>query len=463
MLAGVAGPADHHLLAVPPGDRVAHVAVVGRQAEPVQQLGGTRSLHREHTEVVVLVGDRDPGRRGGGQPTDHLAGVRRIRHQEDVVVGEQVRDQVVHYAAGGRVATQRVLRLARLHPVEIVRQRAVDEVPGGRAAHPRLAEVGDVEDPDRLPDRGVLAQDTTPGGAVLDRHLPAAEVGELGAEGDVPVVQRGAQQVGHAGSLPAPTSAAGVGRRGPAPRSGGRRHSIAGTSGRATSGATADRRPAGAEADRPARVAPPDQAPTERTEHRGRTDPLLVGPHHAGCGRPGGRYRQDAGRRPAGTRRGGGRPRPGRAAAGRADGARGHRRRGRGRQGGDPGCRRRAGDRRGRPRRGGRRWRRGELPRGPAGGRRGQPRADRPRPGRVHPRPCRRRPALARAGAGGRRGVAARCVLVHRLPDLRRPVLLRAAVRGRAAGAGPGRRGLRGRRAPRRRCSPRRSSSPATW
>ena len=51
----------------------------------------------------------------------------------------------------------------------------------------RLAEVADVEDADGLADRGVLLDHAR---GVLQRHRPAAELGELRAERDVPVVQR---------------------------------------------------------------------------------------------------------------------------------------------------------------------------------------------------------------------------------------------------------------------------------
>jgi hypothetical protein len=47
--------------------------------------------------------------------------------------------------------------------------------------------VGDVEDADGLPDRGVLGDDAT--GRVGDRHLPAAERREGGTELDVRDVQ----------------------------------------------------------------------------------------------------------------------------------------------------------------------------------------------------------------------------------------------------------------------------------
>ena len=78
------------------------------------------------------------------------------------------------------VAAQRVLRLARRDPAEVVGQAGVDEGRRARAGDRRLAQVADVEDADPLANRGVLADDAAAG--VLDRHLPAAEVGHLGAE-----------------------------------------------------------------------------------------------------------------------------------------------------------------------------------------------------------------------------------------------------------------------------------------
>ena len=85
------------------------------------------------------------------------------------------------------VAAQRVLRLTRADAAQVVGQARVDEVGGARPADRRLAEVAHVEDADALAHRGVLGDDAAAG--VLDRHLPAAEVGHLRAEGDVAVVQ----------------------------------------------------------------------------------------------------------------------------------------------------------------------------------------------------------------------------------------------------------------------------------
>ena len=71
---------------------------------------------------------------------------------------------------------------------EVVGQRRVDELGRARPGDHRLAEVADVEDADRLADGGVLLDHA---GGVLQRHRPAAELGELRAERHVPVVRAG--------------------------------------------------------------------------------------------------------------------------------------------------------------------------------------------------------------------------------------------------------------------------------
>ena len=111
-----------------------------------------------------------------------------------VVVG----DQVVDDAAGRVVAAQRVLRLAGLDLAQVVAQRRVDERRRARRrvtiALPRwlTSKIAD-----RLADRGVLLDDAR---GVLQRHRPAAELRELRAERDVPVVQ-GRAAAGRASSL----------------------------------------------------------------------------------------------------------------------------------------------------------------------------------------------------------------------------------------------------------------------
>ena len=87
------------------------------------------------------------------------------------------------------VAAQGVLRLARGDAVEVVGEAGVQEVLGAAAGDQRVAQVRHVEEADALTHGRVLGDDTAAG--VLDRHRPAAEVGHLGAERHVLVVQGG--------------------------------------------------------------------------------------------------------------------------------------------------------------------------------------------------------------------------------------------------------------------------------
>jgi len=69
------------------------------------------------------------------------------------------------------------------------------------------------EHADRLAHRGVLLQHAAAG--VLQRHLPAAEGGELGTEGEMALVQRGPAELvagfAHGGNLPWPVSLVSIG------------------------------------------------------------------------------------------------------------------------------------------------------------------------------------------------------------------------------------------------------------
>ena len=67
---------------------------------------------------------------------------------------------------------------------------------GPRPPDHRLAEMADVEEADALTYRGVLLDDAATG--ILDRHLPATEVGHLRAQRDMSVVKWRSAQVGHA-------------------------------------------------------------------------------------------------------------------------------------------------------------------------------------------------------------------------------------------------------------------------
>jgi hypothetical protein len=161
--------------------------VTVRQAGTGHDVVRCRALHGEDRVGRVLVGDLHLRRRGLRQPSYDLGGVGGVRHQQHVVVGAQVGDEVVDDPTGRVVAAQGVLGPARLDASEVVAQRGVDERPGTRSGHPRLAEVADVEEADPRAYGAVLGEHAT---GVLQRHLPAAELGELRAERDVTVVQR---------------------------------------------------------------------------------------------------------------------------------------------------------------------------------------------------------------------------------------------------------------------------------
>jgi hypothetical protein len=157
-----------------------------RQPQPGQQVGRPRALDGQHGVRLVLVADPYPGRHGTGQPTGDLGRVGGVRDEQHVVVAVAVRDEVVDHAAGV-VAAQRVLGLAGADAVEVAGQAAVEGGRGAGAPHPDLAQVRHVEDAHAGADRRVLAQDPAPG--VLQRHEPAAELGELGSGRLVPGVQ----------------------------------------------------------------------------------------------------------------------------------------------------------------------------------------------------------------------------------------------------------------------------------
>ena len=166
--------------------------MVGRQAQRLDELAAARPLHRDHGERPVQVLDLDALGSVGLQAADHLAAVGGVGDQEHLVLTADVGDEVVDDATALVVAAQGVLRLPDADPAQVVRQPLVDDVdgarPAGPAAHDALAQVAHVEDPDGLAHRSVLLQDTA--ARVLDRHVPAAEVGQLGAERHVAVVQR---------------------------------------------------------------------------------------------------------------------------------------------------------------------------------------------------------------------------------------------------------------------------------
>ena len=97
---------------------------------------------------------------------------------------EPVEDHVVDDPAA-LVRDERVLRLAGLEPVDVVRERRLQQVARGRSLDLELAHVRDVEDARVRAHRLVLRDHAL----VLDRHLPAGERDHARAECDVAVVE----------------------------------------------------------------------------------------------------------------------------------------------------------------------------------------------------------------------------------------------------------------------------------
>ena len=162
-----------------------------RQPEPGQQLGPVRALDREDGKCRVQVLDLDTVRSRRGKAAQHLGRVRGVGDEEDLVVAAQVGDQVVDDAAVV-LAAQGVLRLAGTSlPRSLVRQEfTYAAAPGPRTTPLPRWLTSKIADP--LAYGGMLLEHSPAG--ILDRHLPPAEVGHLGAMRDVPVVERRVQQ-----------------------------------------------------------------------------------------------------------------------------------------------------------------------------------------------------------------------------------------------------------------------------
>ena len=158
------------------------------------QLARLRSLHREHR----------PGRRDVGdlavaalrrvrvfERADDRVGVRRVRHDEQLVVVDPPHDDVVDDVGVVGIEQVRVLRPARTDPAEVVGERPLEHRHRARPGDPHRPEVRHVEHDRVLPARPVLLEHA----AVLDRHVPAAELGQARVEGAVLGVERAVAQV----------------------------------------------------------------------------------------------------------------------------------------------------------------------------------------------------------------------------------------------------------------------------
>jgi hypothetical protein len=160
----------------PAGDDRAHAADLGvdeperRQLRQVDQAEGVRPLEREHRDPLGEILELRVGRHVRRQPVVVGVDPRGVDDEQDVIVGEPVGDQVVDRAAV-LVQEQRVLRLARLDPVDVVGEHPLHERDRAGAAHLELAHVRHVEEAGMGADGLVLRDDAL----VLHGHLPPGE------------------------------------------------------------------------------------------------------------------------------------------------------------------------------------------------------------------------------------------------------------------------------------------------
>ena len=124
---------------------VAHRPRERRAALEPEPVECPRALDREQREVVGDVADVRAAKLALLQPAKVGLAIRGVDDQQVAVPVEPVDDQVVDDPAVlGR--QQRVLRLADRDPVDVVRQRRLQQIARGRALDLDLAHVRDVED-----------------------------------------------------------------------------------------------------------------------------------------------------------------------------------------------------------------------------------------------------------------------------------------------------------------------------
>ena len=173
--------------------QLADLGAIFLAQQAVHAIARSRALHGDHGEVGTLA-DLHLERRGTGtDPRQVLLAGRGIHHQAEEVLGQEVDDQVIDHPAllVEHGAVQRLARLLQL--VHRIGDQLAQELPRARAAQVDHGHVADVEHAG-VAAHVVMFLDLR---AVVDRHVPAAEVDHLGAERTMGVVEEGL--LGHGG------------------------------------------------------------------------------------------------------------------------------------------------------------------------------------------------------------------------------------------------------------------------
>ena len=194
VLAGVAGAADQHLGAGELPRRGGHARGQRRVGDRLHDLPRARALHGEHRVVrdaivdLDALGTRRP--RVRAKPRQVALVVGGVRDRQVALGVQTVGEEVVEHAAV-LAAKHAVLSAADGDRGDVVGEQPLQQRERAGAAGFDLAHVRDVEDPAGLAHGHVLLAHA----GVLDRHLPAGELNELCAGGEVALVQDCASRV----------------------------------------------------------------------------------------------------------------------------------------------------------------------------------------------------------------------------------------------------------------------------
>ena len=195
LLAGVAGAAEDHLTEFADAIVCRHPA--GSGLDLVPEGDGFRPLDRESPEfgAAVVKGHAFAGM--GEHPFTILVNASGVDDEEKALLAGPVGNEVVDDATVF-IQEQGVLPLADGERGEVVGEESIEPVQSPGSLDLELAHVGNVEDPHRVSHGLMLGDDAL----VLDRHFPAGERHDAGAEGEMAVVEGGTI---HDGSVATPT------------------------------------------------------------------------------------------------------------------------------------------------------------------------------------------------------------------------------------------------------------------